>query len=301
LAAPEVGPAPASAELLLAQGVQLRKEGDDAQALLKFRQAWSMTGSSQALAQAALAEQALGLWAAAHEHLSRALEAPASPWMVQNEAALRESLREVEAHVGRLQVDCNVTGAALTLDDQPLGLVPLEQPALVPAGQAILRASAPGYFTISRPVAIDAGGLTRVRIALTALEEEGEPATQVEGEGESQLLLYGSLALSATGIVVGTAGYAMREINVRLYNDDSRCDQEPSVGRSRECSAEYSAWRLGQTTAVVGFAGAAVFGGLGAYLWLSNSRAPDPATTGLACGAAWVGGGSASVGCSGRW
>jgi hypothetical protein len=69
---------------------------------------------------------------------------------------------------------------------------------------------------------------------------------------------------------------------------------QPGVRRSLECKDEYDAWRLGQALAIAGFATAAVFGGMGLYLWLDRpDAAAEPA---LACG---IGFGTAS--CAGRF
>src|SRR5688572_1092503 len=54
---------------LIDRGVEQRKAGDDRAALELFRRAFELNGSGQALAQMALAEQALGRWLDAHQHL----------------------------------------------------------------------------------------------------------------------------------------------------------------------------------------------------------------------------------------
>src|SRR5207244_1663513 len=51
-----------SVEALLDQGYALRERGDDDQALAKFQAAYRLAPEPRALAQIALAEQALGRW-----------------------------------------------------------------------------------------------------------------------------------------------------------------------------------------------------------------------------------------------
>ena len=51
-----------AAEHLIKQGVELRAKGKDAEALVLFQKAYAATPSPRALAQIALAEQALGRW-----------------------------------------------------------------------------------------------------------------------------------------------------------------------------------------------------------------------------------------------
>lgn len=62
-----------SAETLIDEGVQLREQGRDAGALERFQRAYAESRSARALAQVALAEQALGRWVDANAHLTEAL------------------------------------------------------------------------------------------------------------------------------------------------------------------------------------------------------------------------------------
>jgi hypothetical protein len=66
------------------------------------------------------------------------------------------------------------------------------------------------------------------------------------------------------------------------------------VWRAQECPDEYDAWKLGQTLAIAGFASAAVFGGVGLYLWLD--RPDDKAQHALGCSVTFAG-----ASCAGRF
>jgi len=59
----------------ISRGVALRRQGRDASALEVFQSAWRSSRAPRALAQVALAEQALGRWVAAEAHLVEALAA----------------------------------------------------------------------------------------------------------------------------------------------------------------------------------------------------------------------------------
>jgi hypothetical protein len=80
---------------------------------------------------------------------------------------------------------------------------------------------------------------------------------------------------------VGATGYVIREVNVKLYNNDSRCAMDSGARRSEECKDEAAAWRSGEVAAIAGFSAAGVFGALGLYLWLNRPETPGRAD--LAC------------------
>ena len=69
----------ADADELIRQGVERRRHGDDVGALDLFEQAYSKGHGPRALAQVALAEQALGKWVVASEHIREALAIQRDP------------------------------------------------------------------------------------------------------------------------------------------------------------------------------------------------------------------------------
>jgi hypothetical protein len=303
-------PAGSSAvDALIARGIRLRKAGDDRGALSAFERAYAEQGSLQALAQMALAEQALGRWVVAHEHLERALAARSDGWIDAHRATLEAAREEIASRLGQLEVSCNVAGARVEVDGQAIGRTPLARALPLVAGQSVLKLSAPGYFSVTRQVQVDARSLSRVDVVLTRVPSEGAapapaaPERVRSGAGDAgsapsstahDVLMYSSLGLAALGATIGVTGYVVREVNVNIYNDDSRCRVRQDVRRSVECKDQYDAWRLGQALAITGFAAAAVFGGVGLYLWLERpSTDREPA---LACG---IGVGMAS--CAGRF
>src|SRR5262245_7061850 len=62
-------------EALIKSGVSLREQGKDEAALREFQRAHELSRAPRALAQIALAEQALGRWIDAEAHLEEALTA----------------------------------------------------------------------------------------------------------------------------------------------------------------------------------------------------------------------------------
>lgn len=301
---------------LIEQGIAQRKAGNDRAALQSFQRAFELSGSPRALAQLALAEQAMGRWLDAHEHLATALNRD-DPWILERSAELRAALDAIRSELAALEVSCNVEGASVYVDGRWLGRTPSSDPFRIVAGQSVIQVTAPGYFSIARHVQVDAGGLARIDVTLTpeppprvASEPPAAPTSSIPERPTGPLraradataaqpslrdpLMYGSVGLAALGAAVGVTGYIIREVNIAVYNDDSRCDVRADVRRSVECASEASAWRSGEKLAIAGVAAATVFGALGGYLWLTRSE-PDAAAE-IACGV-----GPVAVTCTGAF
>lgn len=287
-------------ESLLAEGIALRRAGDDRGALELFQKAWQRSRSPRALAQMALAEQALGRWVDAYGHLQQVLANDSDPWIAEYRDVLALAVADVERQLGALEVWCNVDGASVYLDGHRLGRTPLTKPLKLVAGKSVIGVSAPGHFEVTRLVNVDPGDLARVEIQLTpkpavAAARANYRANDAAAATSSRdLLIYGSAGLAGLGLTLGVTGYITREVNIKLYNDDSRCAPEPSVPRSVTCPDEAAAWRRGEVVAIAGFASAGIFGGLALYLWLE--RPSHKGSTELACGTSLT-----SVVCAGRF
>src|SRR4051812_16131890 len=69
------------AEAAIRRGVDLRRQGQDDQALQEFKKAYELSPSPRAIAQIGLAEQALGRWVDAETHLEAALGSKTDAWI----------------------------------------------------------------------------------------------------------------------------------------------------------------------------------------------------------------------------
>ena len=109
------------ADDLIRQGVERRRQRDDAGALHLFEQAYEAGHSPRALAQVALAEQALGKWVSAWEHLRQALAIQGDPWIAKNRVALTEAAARVGEHVGWIEIFEGPQGVEVRLDGAARG------------------------------------------------------------------------------------------------------------------------------------------------------------------------------------
>ena len=211
LAAP-VSVAAQSADALLDEGVALREQGRDAEALERFERAYGMTRSPRALAQVALAEQALARWVAAEQHLAAALARP-DAWVTERRALLERGLARIREELGRVELLGGPPGADVSVDGRAIGRLPLPGPVSVEVGQRTVDVRADGQGSFQQRVVVVAGRTTRVQVQMQA-GAPGVAPRQASASRDDNLLIgmgvgYGvggvGLLLFATlgGIAIG--------------------------------------------------------------------------------------------------
>jgi hypothetical protein len=149
------------ADDLIRQGVERRRQRDDASALRLFEQAYEAGHSPRALAQVALAEQALGKWVSASEHLRQALAIQGDPWIAKNRGALTEAAARVGEHVGWIEIFGGPQGAEVRLDGGVRGTLPLPRPLAAPTGSVAVDLWQGGSVAVHRTTTVRAGETTR--------------------------------------------------------------------------------------------------------------------------------------------
>ncbi|HEX2658833.1 MAG TPA: PEGA domain-containing protein, partial [Polyangia bacterium] len=164
------GPTPAhaqDAEEFVKRGIELRRAAKDAEAFAEFKKAWALQKTSRIEAQMALAEQALGLWVDAEEHLLEALEhSENDPWTQKNRAALTGALTIIQGHIGTLDVWGSPAGAAVFVNEKPVGTLPLKRPLRISDDSVIVRVRAEGFREWTRTLRLDLGQLIRQHVEL---------------------------------------------------------------------------------------------------------------------------------------
>jgi hypothetical protein len=155
------------ADELVKRGVELRRKSQDADALAEFKKAWAISKAPRIEAQMALAEQALGLWVAAEEHVLEALtHTKSDPWVKKNSATLTSALTVIQKHLGTLDVWGTPPGAEIFVNEKPIGTLPLEHPVRLSDDSAILRVHADGFLEWTRTVRVDPGQSIRQHVEL---------------------------------------------------------------------------------------------------------------------------------------
>jgi hypothetical protein len=158
------------ADAAIKRGVELRRRGEDLHALEEFQRAYALQPSARALAQIGFAEQALGRWRDAEEHLGQALadtqNSDNDGWIRRHREVIERSRALVAGHLGSLEVLGGPEGAELFIDGMAVGRLPLARPLRVDVGRIGVELRADGHLPVSRPATIAAGELARETITL---------------------------------------------------------------------------------------------------------------------------------------
>lgn len=305
----------AEVDALVRHGVELRQRGDDAGALREFERALARSPEPRVFAQLALAEQALGRWLDADRHLRAAQRTPTDPWMIRNQAALREAGAQLGAHLGWVRVSGAVEGAVLYANNERVAALPMSEPARVASGTNVLEVRAPGYVTMTRRVEVEPGQESRetfafVREAPLALgpARPFAPTPPVEAPvarpgGAQRALAWVTLTAGAAGIGLGVFSVARRGGLVTQYDDhrDPVCPGTSSPTQPSVCAGYLEDVSTMQTLAIAGFVAGGALALTSVVLFATSPTASGDANRGFASLRCGAGPGLAGVSCAGTF
>jgi hypothetical protein len=287
-------------EALIKHGLELREKGDDEAALREFRRAHDLSHSGRALAQVALAEQALGHWADAESHLSEAMRHEREPWVARNMRLLRQALADIQSHLGSIELSGGAPGAEVSINGARAGTLPLPAPLRVPAGSVALEVRAPEHLPMLRTVIVPAGGLAREPVVLVPIPSPSDqasaspqpPPVHVDVPPPPDAGLTGGAAaapssggwstrrkvgaaLAAGGVpslAVGIVFNLIRNSRASSFNSAGCTYGNGNVGGPAgvDCSSRYDDIQTARNVAIGGYAGAALLAGTGAILWFTG-------------------------------
>jgi hypothetical protein len=251
----------ARADELIAEGVRLRREGKEREALLRFQQALELSPSARAHAQVALAMKSLRLYVSAERHLRQALAASQDAWIETNRATLEQALDFVDRQLAWLTLKTQLGAVELTLNGQSVGSVARGVELRVPAGELRLEIRAKGFQPKTLSVTANARRVTELELVLEP-ERKSEPPTvagksarapETAPQTESAPLPAVAYVTAAVGIVgLGLGSYfGVRALELKDERDalcpEPRCSSERGVDLDRE-------GRTAATLSTVGFA-----------------------------------------------
>jgi hypothetical protein len=285
----------ADAEALIAQGVALREQAHDREALLLFRRAAALHASPRANAQVALAQQALGEWVDAEAGLVAALAVLNDAWIERNRAALEQALGTVRGQLGWITVDTDAPGVQIRIDGRLVPTLPMAEPLRIAAGVVVVEALAPGYEAAVRYVQVRAGDHAHESMRLVALAVPptlSVGAATAPSSPESRFVAsrgqpWAWVSLGAAAVLVGggIAAHVVREENAAKYDNHS-CVMVSGQTRDQVCGGYGATSRTATVLAVIGYSAGGAAGILSAYLFVSGSGPRRSTTTGVAarCG-----------------
>lgn len=301
-----VNAAPADeAEKLVQEGISLRTEFRDLDALDRFQRAYQLAHTPRIEAQIGAAEQALGQWVDAEGHVSQALNSSNDPWINKNRDTLESALLTIRSHIGVLDILGGPVGAEILVDGRQVGRMPLLAPLHLPAGRSTIEVTAPEYFPVTRIVQLEARKFTRETIVLQMrptdpFEKTGSAASVKEpndtrsfnrdrstpnAKDPSSLrhpLAWAMAGGSVVWVGVGIAELVVRNNRAIEYNRlavlDGCTGDHASI-----CASLHTSGDRARIVAIVGFS---IAGGLAAASTFLFLTAPSPTSSpvaGLSC------------------
>lgn len=227
------------------QGQKLYAERNFAGALVEFRKAYEIAPNYRLLYNVGQVCLQMHDYACAQQSRERYLADGGREVPAARRAAVEQELVELKQRIGHLDIQVDVVGAEISVDDAFVGAAPLAGPIAVSAGRHRTTVTAAGRAPATRTV--DVAGLDTVRISVVlgaaASREDERSATsampavpsEVRPSG-SPMTTYswigyvagGAMAASAavTGILALDAG---SDVRTKVYDDAASAD----AGRSR--------------------------------------------------------------------
>lgn len=248
--------------------LDLRRTGHDDDAVTAFAHIYAATSSPRALAQLGFAEQAVGRWVDAAEHLERATTLD-DTWISEHRDALDVALTTVRQRVGTLDVRCNVPSAEVRVD----GRVVTATPVRLLAGIRAIEVAAHGYVTDTRTVAILPAGVavesvdlvpvqTPVAVSISTLHPTPPITVPVirhtnPGIGPWLVMGGGAAAMATAGILGALRANVLA--GCRVSGDDAFCPTPAALEQARMAPTYATAGNI-----ALGLGSAMVAGG---FLW----------------------------------
>jgi hypothetical protein len=225
-------------EALIREGIDLRRQGDDAKALGYFKRAYDLAHTPRAAAQLGLANQALGHNLESQRYLTEALAAR-DPWVEQHRAVLEKSRQTVRQQLGKIELRGLPGGATIETPGQAAEAVAADHVVWVAPGAVTLTLSAPGHDTMTKATVVAAGAGVIMDVAMPSTapavppEPDGHPmatpvatppaapsgASEAAGGGDDgRALRVASLVTAGAGVALGVTGFFVYRAGLSKLN-----------------------------------------------------------------------------------
>jgi hypothetical protein len=164
----------ATADGMIARGLERRREGKPEEALEQFQRAHALAPSARTLGHMGIVEGTLKHWTDAEDHLTAALALSSDAWVKKNQGNLQSALDNVKPHIGQL-VFSGSPGATVAVAGKPAGTLPNVGPVRVAAGTVLVTATAPNSKQFVERVEVQGGMQTAVTINLQPVDIQAPP------------------------------------------------------------------------------------------------------------------------------
>jgi hypothetical protein len=173
---PAAGPeAKAQAQVLLKEGAQYYQQGQFADALEKFEEAYAAFPSPKLFFNIGQASRDLGRPVDAVDAFEKFLvqATDARPELL---AEAKRSVEELSPKIGKLLIDCTVPGAMISVDGKNVGQAPLANAVRVSPGDHQVTATHPSVMPAVENITVTAGTVQTIVLRPRLLAEVASPA-----------------------------------------------------------------------------------------------------------------------------
>lgn len=187
------------------KGVDYYAEGDLTAAMVELKRAYEIEPSFRLLYNLAQVAYEQRDYAASEQYFKDYLEQGGTQIEIERRIEVERELEKLKGRVADIYLRTNVGGAQLFIDDQPVGIEPMERPVRVSAGRRKMRAELPGRAPATRVIEVVGGEPQRIELSFAApVDLTYEEPARDDGPGAA---LYTGIA---TGVLaVGTVGMAI--------------------------------------------------------------------------------------------
>lgn len=147
----------------------LYADGDYANAIVKFQEAYETSKDPRLLWNIAVCEKNLRRYSRMLSTIRQYEREAAAILTADERAQAAEIIKTVEAFVSVLDLRISEEGAEIFIDDESVGQTPLSEPLIVDVGTRRIRVTKPGFKTVHLTRDIAGGGTVQIDIEL---EEE---------------------------------------------------------------------------------------------------------------------------------
>jgi tetratricopeptide (TPR) repeat protein len=194
------------------RGIAYYKEGDFKLALVEFTRSYELTKNFRILYNIGQVNQQLNNYSKAMLALERYLDDGRDEIPADRRTAVTSDLDDLRAKTAQVEVQVNVNGAEVWLDDVLVGRSPLAQALIVDAGDHRLEARRDGYRSAGRAIALAGRDSTRIELSLAKtpplfVVSRPRPVVQQVERKTSPLVWSGWFATGALAVGAGVTGY----------------------------------------------------------------------------------------------
>lgn len=202
-------------------GLKLYEDGEFSLALIEFERAYSYIPDYRVLYNIGQVSIQLGRYARAARALQQYVTQGGASIAGSRLESVSTDLKMLQGRTAHLQVDCDVSGAEILMDDVRIATTPVSEPLLVDAGEHRLVVQKPGYVTRTERLVLAGRDEQRLQIALAELPKAAhaverpsavpiapnKPTKSDTATTRTQLLYVGAGATGLFAVGWGVTGY----------------------------------------------------------------------------------------------